>query len=170
MGLVDRVRRSCGGDRDRLELAAHSEPAHVPAGLGALALNAIVGGGVGFAGSLVGLILGLLIFLLFMALGAMGAGDVKLMAALGALLGVVHVFWIGLFTAAMGGVLVVFYSLGQRSLPRLLHRTGALLKTAVLTGRLPKADELEARREDYMPYALAIALGVVAQYLYRGGS
>jgi len=118
----------------------------------------------------VGLILGLLIFLLFMALGAMGAGDVKLMAALGALLGVVHVFWIGLFTAAMGGVLVVFYSLGQRSLPRLLHRTGALLKTAVLTGRLPKADELEARREDYMPYALAIALGVVAQYLYRGGS
>jgi prepilin peptidase CpaA len=118
----------------------------------------------------VGLVLGLLFFLLLMGLGAMGAGDVKLMAALGALLGVLNIFWIGLFTAAMGGVLVVFYSLGHRSLPRLVHRTGALLKTAVLTGRLPKAEQLSASREDYMPYALAIALGVVAQYLYRGGS
>ncbi len=141
-----------------------------PLALAGLVLNGIVGGWMGLGGSLVGLVLGLLIFLLFMALGAMGAGDVKLMAALGALLGVVHVFWIGLFTAAMGGVLVVLYSLGHRSLPRLFNRTGALLKTAVLTGRLPKADELEAKREDYMPYALAIALGVVAQFLYRGGS
>ena len=141
-----------------------------PLALTGLVLNGIVGGWMGLAGAVVGLVLGLLIFLLFMALGAMGAGDVKLMAALGALLGVVHVFWIGLFTAAMGGVLVVLYSLGQRSLPRLANRTAALLKTAVLTGRLPKADELEAKREDYMPYALAIALGVVAQFLYRGGS
>ena len=141
-----------------------------PLALAGLALNAVVGGWMGLAGSLVGLVLGHLIFLLFMALGAMGAGDVKLMAALGALLGVVHIFWIGLFTAAMGGLLVVFYSLGQRSLPRLFNRTGTLLKTMVLTGRLPKAEELSARREDYMPYALAIALGVVAQYLYRGGS
>lgn len=135
-----------------------------------LVLNAVVGGWMGLAGALAGLVVGLLIFLPFMALGAMGAGDVKLLAALGALLGVMHVFWIGLFTAAMGGVLVVFYSLGQRSLPRLLNRTGALLKTLLLTGRLPKVDELQAKREDYMPYALAIALGVVAQSLYRGGS
>jgi prepilin peptidase CpaA len=141
-----------------------------PLALLALVLNGVLGGGMGLAGSAIGLVFGLGMFLFFMSLGAMGAGDVKLMAALGALLGLVHVFWIGLFTAAMGGLLVVFYSLGQRSLPRLLHRTATLLKTAVLTGRLPKADELSARREDYMPYALAIALGVVAQYLYRGGS
>lgn len=141
-----------------------------PLALVALAVNAYLGGAMGLAGSAVGLVLGLLIFLLLMALGAMGAGDVKLMAALGALLGVLQIFWIGLFTAAMGGVLVVFYSLGHRSLPRLFNRTGTLLKTAVLTGRLPKADQLSASREDYMPYALAIALGVVAQYLYRGGS
>jgi len=141
-----------------------------PLVLVALAANGMLGGGMGLAGSAVGLVFGLAFFLLLMALGAMGAGDVKLMAALGALLGVVHIFWIGLFTAAMGGLLVVFYSLGQRSLPRTLHRTGTLLKTMVLTGRLPKADELSASREDYMPYALAIALGVVAQYLYRGGS
>jgi prepilin peptidase CpaA len=141
-----------------------------PLALLALVLNGILGGGAGLAGSAAGLVFGLAFFLFLMTLGAMGAGDVKLMAALGALLGVVHIFWIGLFTGAMGGVLVVFYSLGQRSLPRLLHRTATLFQTMVLTGRLPKADELSAKREDYMPYALAIALGVVAQYLYRGGS
>jgi prepilin peptidase CpaA len=141
-----------------------------PLALGALVGNLVLGGGMGLAGSAVGLVFGLAFFLVLMALGAMGAGDVKLMAALGALLGAVHIFWIGLFTAALGGVLVVFYSLGHRSLPRLVNRTGTLLKTAVLTGRLPKAEELSAKREDYMPYALAIALGVVAQYLYRGGS
>lgn len=141
-----------------------------PVALVALVINGVLGGGIGLGASFAGLLFGLAFFLFLMTLGAMGAGDVKLMAALGALLGVVHIFWIGLFTAIMGGLLVVFYSLGQRSLPRLLHRTATLLKTAVLTGRLPKADELSAKREDYMPYALAIALGVVAQYLYRGGS
>ena len=52
----------------------------------------------------------------------------------------------------------------------MLHRTGELMKHMVLTGRMPKAEELSPTREDYMPYALAIALGVMAQYLYRGGS
>ena len=136
----------------------------------ALAANLVAGGGAGLLSSLIGLIVGLVFFLLLMALGAMGAGDVKLMAALGALLGVVHVFWIGLFTALMGGVLAILYSLGQGTLPRMMGRTWSLIRHIVLTGHLPKAEELGARREDYMPYALAIALGVTAQYLWRGAS
>jgi len=136
----------------------------------ALVANVVVGGWPGGLSSLVGLIVGLVFFLLLMLLGAMGPGDVKLMAALGALLGIVHVFWIGLFTAVMGGVLAVLYSLSRGSLPRMAHRTWRLLKFIVFTGRMPKAEELQASREDYMPYALAIALGVAAQYLWRGGS
>ena len=141
-----------------------------PLVLVALVASAVTGGwhGLGTAG--LGLVGGLGFFLLLMSLGAMGPGDVKLMAGLGALLGIVHVFWIGLFTAVMGGVLAVLYSLGRGSLPRMLHRTWGLLRFIGVTGRLPKAEELNAKREDYMPYALAIALGVTAQYLYRGGS
>ncbi len=141
-----------------------------PLALLALVANGVMGGGYGIGSAAVGLIAGLAFFLVLMFLGAMGPGDVKLMAGLGALLGIVNIFWIGLFTCVMGGLLAVFYSLGQRSLPRMLHRTGELLKHLFLTGRLPKAEELNATREDYMPYALAIALGVTAQYLYRGGS
>ena len=136
----------------------------------ALLSNAVAGGGSGFLSSVAGLVVGLVFFLLLMSLGAMGPGDVKLMAGLGALLGVVHVFWIGLFTAVMGGVLAILYSMGQGSLPRMAHRTWVLVRHIIFTGRLPKAEELGARREDYMPYALAIALGVTAQYLWRGAT
>src|SRR5512140_3050652 len=136
----------------------------------ALVGNKLVGCWTVAISSLVGLVVVLAFFLLLILLGAMGPGDVKLMAALGALLGIVHVFWIGLFTAVMGGVLAVLYSLSRGSLPRLANRTWRLVKFIVLTGRLPQAEELQASREDYMPYALAIALGVAAQYLYRGGS
>ncbi|MGH7725498.1 MAG: A24 family peptidase [Candidatus Eiseniibacteriota bacterium] len=136
----------------------------------ALVANGIVGGWTGLGASGLGLAVGLGLFLIAMMVGAMGAGDVKLMAGLGALLGVVHVFWIGLFTCVMGGVLAVIHSGGKGTLPRMLRRTWELMKCIVLTRRLPKADELNATGEDYMPYALAIALGVTAQYLYRGGS
>lgn len=136
----------------------------------ALLGNAVAGGFPGLLAALLGLAIGLVFFLLLMALGAMGPGDVKLMAGLGALLGVVHVFWIGLFTAVMGGVLAVLYSMGRGSLPRMVNRTWTLVRHIVFTGHLPKAEELGATREDYMPYALAIALGVAAQYLWRGAS
>jgi prepilin peptidase CpaA len=141
-----------------------------PLALAALVANVVVGGWSGGLSSLVGLFVGLVFFLLLMLLGAMGPGDVKLMAALGALLGIVHVFWIGLFTAVMGGVLALLYGLTRGTLPRMAHRSWRLVKFIVFTGRIPKAEELQASREDYMPYALAIALGVAAQYLWRGGS
>jgi prepilin peptidase CpaA len=141
-----------------------------PLALGAVAANALAGGWMGGLSAALGLAFGLAMFLLLMLLGAMGPGDVKLTAGLGALLGVVNVFWIGLFTCLMGGVLAILYSLGKGSLSRLFRRTWEALKFIAFTHRLPKADELGATRDDYMPYALAIALGVAAQYLYRGGS
>jgi prepilin peptidase CpaA len=142
-----------------------------PVALAAILANAAFGGWMGGAAALVGLVFGLCIFLLLMLVGAMGPGDVKLMAALGALLGVVNVFWIGLFTCLVGGLLAILYSVGKGSLPRLLRRTWEMLKFMLFTHRLPKAEELGATREDYMPYALAIALGVIVQFkLRRGGS
>ena len=57
------------------------------------------------AWALCGWCVGLLLFLPFYLLGGMGAGDVKLMAAVGAWLGPVLVFWSGVYGAIAGGVL-----------------------------------------------------------------
>jgi prepilin peptidase CpaA len=61
----------------------------------------VAGWGVGFA-----------FFLPFFALGGMGAGDVKLLAALGAWLGPTQAVWLALFSLIAGGVLGLAVALG----------------------------------------------------------
>jgi prepilin peptidase CpaA len=55
--------------------------------------------------SLIGWLIGVAFFLPFFALGGMGAGDVKLLAAIGAWLGPGATVWVALFSLICGGVL-----------------------------------------------------------------
>jgi prepilin peptidase CpaA len=52
-----------------------------------------------------GWMLGLLLLLPYFALGGMGGGDVKLVAALGAWLGPWETFWLAMYAGIAGGVL-----------------------------------------------------------------
>src|SRR5262245_11865341 len=82
---------------------------------GSLVLALIVHGllpqGQGWAHALLGLLAGGAIFFPFFALGGMGAGDVKLMAALGAWLGWQSALFIAMYGAAAGGVLAIIVAL-----------------------------------------------------------
>ena len=79
--------------------------------LAALAYAAFDAGlpGVGIAAA--GWLAGAALFFPFFALGGMGAGDVKLLAALAAWLGPSESVWLAIFAAAAGGVLGVFVAL-----------------------------------------------------------
>jgi prepilin peptidase CpaA len=50
---------------------------------------------------------GLAFFLPFFALGGLGAGDVKLLAAVGACLGPLAAVWVALYTSIAGGVMAL---------------------------------------------------------------
>ena len=63
--------------------------------------------GISVGASLAGMVAGLLLMLPGHALGATGAGDVKLMAAVGAVVGIHVIVNAFLFTALAGGVLAV---------------------------------------------------------------
>src|SRR5687768_3766674 len=63
----------------------------------ALAAHTYVDGGSGLGWSIAGWLVGLIFFLPMFTLGGMGAGDVKLLAALGAWLGPGPVVWVALF-------------------------------------------------------------------------
>jgi prepilin peptidase CpaA len=76
----------------------------------------------------------------------MGGGDIKLMAGFGALLGFHQVLAAALWIGAVGGVLAVGV-LGVRAAMR------ALRGNKVMTAE-------QAERQDSIPYAPAIALGV----------
>lgn len=77
--------------------------------LAGLACNSFQGGWRGALSGLGGAIGGFLIFLIFYWMGAMGGGDVKLMAGLGSVAGVERLPAAALGTAACGGVIAILY-------------------------------------------------------------
>jgi prepilin peptidase CpaA len=98
---------------------------------------AMAGSGVGLAllglsgitpvASTAGLLVGLMLMMPGHVLGATGAGDVKLMAAVGAIVGIQLVVAAFLYTAIAGGVLAVGIALRRRRLSATIAGTGRLI-------------------------------------------
>jgi prepilin peptidase CpaA len=118
--------------------------------------------------SLSGWAVGLLLFLLPFALGGLGAGDVKLLGALGAWLGVVNVLWLALYTGVAGGVLALVVALYRSYLPHAARNIYLLLMHWRLNGLRP-LDEvtLDHGRGPRLAYAVPILAGTVATLWLR---
>jgi prepilin peptidase CpaA len=112
--------------------------------------------------SVLGFVLGLILMLPGHILGAMGAGDVKLFAATGAVLGSGRVFDAFLFVALAGGVLAVGVAVHRGRLKR------TLAQTARLCGQPSEARKtIESPAEhNRFPYGPAIAVGSVLAALW----
>jgi len=74
---------------------------------GGIGIAAMDRGWAGVGSALAGTVAGFVVFFLFYALGAMGGGDVKLMAGFGAVLGWSLIWQASLWTAATGGLLAL---------------------------------------------------------------
>jgi prepilin peptidase CpaA len=92
-----------------------------------LALAATGVSGISPAAALLGFALGLLLMMPGYLLGATGAGDVKLMAAVGAVLGPALVVTAFLFTAVAGGVLAIVVAARRGRVTAALAGTGQLI-------------------------------------------
>lgn len=113
--------------------------------------------GVSLGSAFLGFLLGLLLMLPGHALGATGAGDVKLMAAVGANLGpglVVNAF---LFTAVAGGVLALAVAMRRKRLTATFAGTARLIATP--TGA--RKEIQTAAPGSRFAYGPAIAVGSV---------
>lgn len=78
-----------------------------------LAFNLWTSGFPGLLAGAGGWLTGVVIFFLPFALGGLGAGDVKLVAGLGAWLGWQETVWLALYTGAAGAVLALIVSLAS---------------------------------------------------------
>ena len=107
-----------------------------------------------------GLAVGLVVMLPGHVIGATGAGDVKLFAAIGAWLGPRATLLAFLYTAIAGGALAVMVALRRR----ILHDTVARAATLVSTGGANVSD-IETSRLNRFAYAPAIAIGTLAAAL-----
>lgn len=113
--------------------------------------------GISLGAAALGLLVGFTLMLPGHALGATGAGDVKLMAAVGAIVGpgiVVNAF---LFTALAGGVLALIVAMRRRRFKATLAGTARLI-AAPSEARQDVKSAAASRRFAYGP---AIAIGSV---------
>jgi prepilin peptidase CpaA len=131
-----------------------------PAILAALALHAIFGGWSGLAGSaLAGLIAGGIFFVFFLA-GGMGAGDVKLMTAVGCFVGLSSLQTVVLSTVIAGAIFALAVGVRNGRLRETLRNVGALLQHHGQRGLTPHPDlNLGNSRTLRLPFALPIAAG-----------
>jgi len=117
-----------------------------------VARGGLPGAGLAVGGAVVG---GLILFPLY-RIRAMGAGDVKLLAALGALVGPQMILWVALYSAIMGGVVAAFM-LAQR------HQLGISVRRLVARPGRVERSGLKA------PYGVAIAGGLYVSMLLSSG-
>lgn len=126
----------------------------------------------GFLFSIFGFLLGLAVFFIPYMSGGIGAGDVKLMAAIGALKGWKFTLFSSLGTAIAGGLIVLIYTIYMSSLKiTLIKALGLIVKPLAkgifkVSGNKKSLETIQyfekikmEKRNDYIPYALAIAIG-----------
>lgn len=124
----------------------------------------------GYPGILVGmagLALGLALLLIPWLMGGMGAGDVKALGALGALLGPHQLLYVFIYMGLIGGVMAVLHYAFQKNLCAKAREWVTSIKTTILTND-PKMIIPEKTEVSRFPYAAAIAFGYYS-YLYLGG-
>lgn len=128
--------------------------------LAALIVGFLQHGGAGLVNAGLGMLSGLLALLPLYAFASMGAGDVKMMAVVGAFTGTAKVLTIALLSVLTAGVLSIIIILLRGELPALCQRYGAMLTHLIVTQEKtyvpPQPGEWASRRVAFAP---AIAIG-----------
>lgn len=133
--------------------------------------SAIVYGWGGLGASLWGTVIGLGLLLPAYAIGGMGAGDVKLLAGVGAWVGASQTFWAFILSAIIGAVIAVIMVMASR---KWRHHQKQFFSIAyeILVIRSPsKLSEIAAERKPSMmllPYGIPIAIGTIGYFAYLG--
>ena len=126
------------------------------------------GGFDGLGQAAAGWVVGAAIFIVPFALGGLGGGDVKLLAALGAWLGPADVVWLALYTGVAGGVMALVVSAVYGYLGTALQNVYLLLCHWRVAGiEAVPANTLEHSKGPKLAYAFPVLTGMVATIWLR---
>jgi prepilin peptidase CpaA len=134
----------------------------LPSILIGIILNFCADGNKGLISSALGLLTGFLLLYFVYLLGGMGAGDVKLLCAVGALLGPRMVFYTFIWMALAGGALAFVFILSKKAFSQTFRNIKILLLGWV-TGTANSEANITIKNQSLikLPYAVAIALGTL---------
>lgn len=125
----------------------------------------------GLGWSLVGTAVGLLLLLPAYAIGGMGAGDVKLMAGVGAWVWGTVTFFAFCVSAIIGGLIAIGMVLYSKKWGHHRDQFTALINEMYTVRDPEKLSELAAERKSTMmllPYGIPIAIGTIAYFFAAG--
>ena len=129
-----------------------------------VAANAAKSGLPGLWEGMVGTLVGAGLFIIPFVLGGMGAGDVKMLAAVGAIAGPQAAFRTFLYGAIVGGVMATALVLGKAYLFRGRAPGQAEGRRAEGTSGRPRLSE---GLKQSFPYGLAVFVGTLLAYMLR---
>ena len=130
--------------------------------------NLLIAGPVGIGSSLAGGVVGLVLFLPFFVLGGMGGGDVKLMGALGSIVGPWSILQLALAAAGVGGCCALIVAVWSGRLGEILRNIARLFGFWARHGLLPSPEQsLETPGALKIPYAVPILIGTL--FITLGG-
>ena len=109
--------------------------------------------------SMEGLGVGIAIMLVIYLVGGTGAGDVKLMGAIGAFLGPKSVLSAFLFTSIVGGVYAIVLLVLNGYLRKTIKRYWLIIKSFFLTKNFLYIPPSEKEKKQVLRYGIAISLG-----------
>jgi prepilin peptidase CpaA len=140
----------------------------MPAFLFGLALHLALGGWRQLLSSLAAGLICAAVFLVFYIAGGMGAGDVKLILAVGCIAGLSHVAYLLVLTALSGGVMAIVWAVARGQLQQTIVNVGELASHHRHAGLQPHPDlNLKNAATLRLPYALAIAGGSILTLYFQ---
>jgi prepilin peptidase CpaA len=119
---------------------------------------------------LAGIVSGLLLFLPLYLLRAMSAGDVKLLAMVGAFLGAMETLHVALASMIVGGVLSIIVVLINGSAARMFHNLASFFQLGLFDAVGGSGSGLritDGTSAGKMPYGVAIAIGTIGYLVLR---
>ena len=128
----------------------------------AIAYQYATAGQAGVQHAMGGWLVGLALFMPLFLLNGMGAGDVKLLAALGAWLGPAHATLLAIYSSMAGGLIAVPLAMRHRYLGTAFKNLGALAKFWWICGLRPlRRVSLDGGTGPRLAYAVPVFVGMV---------
>jgi prepilin peptidase CpaA len=122
----------------------------------------------GLAGAGEGWAVGVLMFFPFFLLGGLGAGDVKLLGAMGAWLGPGEVFWVAVYASLAGGVMALMVAVANGYLRQAVANLRLLFIHWRVVGIRPLSElTLQGGHAPRLAYALPITAGLLVMLWLR---
>lgn len=140
-----------------------------PMVLSGLVYSAVAGDGI--VAGLQGMCCGLLCLLPLYAVGGMGAGDVKLMAGIGAWVGWEITFYSFCVSVVVGAIMAVLMVASRGAWKKHYEQFLLILSEWTVIKNPYKLSEIAAERKPTMfllPYGIPICIGTIGYFMYAG--